>query len=209
MIRHILWDFDGTLFDTYPAFAQAYSAALKNLGAPPQPMERLAELARESLEGAGKVLAKENNLDVQAVLEVFHSAYAAIPPEMQPLFPYAREVCQHIVDCGGLNLLATHRGRVSTYRFLQAYDLLNLFTECVTHDEGFPAKPDPAMFEALIQNHSLPRDHTLAVGDRDLDLQAGAAAGIQTCAFGQGPFGLPADYHILGFQELLLLLTKG
>jgi len=28
MIRNILWDFDGTLFDTYPTIAGAYAAAL-------------------------------------------------------------------------------------------------------------------------------------------------------------------------------------
>ena len=32
MFRNIIWDVDGTLFDTYPAIAQAIKAALHELG---------------------------------------------------------------------------------------------------------------------------------------------------------------------------------
>ena len=32
MIRNIIWDADGTLFDTYPAIASAFKAALADLG---------------------------------------------------------------------------------------------------------------------------------------------------------------------------------
>ncbi len=207
MIRNLIWDFDGTLFDTYPAFARAYASALAELGAPAQPLDRLAALARQSLEGAGKQLAEELGLDAGPLLEKFHAFYSAIPLAEQPLFPSAREVCQRVAADGGLNLLATHRGRGSTARFLEANQLSGLFAECITHDDGFPPKPDPAMFEALIQRHALPRPETLAVGDRDLDLRAGQAAGLRTCAFGPGPFSLAADYHILDFKGLLPILT--
>ncbi len=33
MIRNIIWDADGTLFDTYPAIASAFQAAMADLGA--------------------------------------------------------------------------------------------------------------------------------------------------------------------------------
>jgi len=206
MIKNILWDFDGTLFDTYPSFARAYAMALSQLGVPAPPLERLAAIARESLEGAGRVLAEELGLDPVAVLEKFYAAYAAIPLEEQHLFPAARQVCEAIVTLGGLNLLATHRDRSSTDRFLQANHLAGHFASCLTHDDGFLKKPDPGMFEALIKNHGLSREETLAVGDRDLDVLAGQAAGVRTCAFGPGPFHTPADYRIFDFQELASIL---
>ena len=32
MLKHVIWDFDGTLFDTYPFFMSALSRALKLRG---------------------------------------------------------------------------------------------------------------------------------------------------------------------------------
>jgi len=32
MFRNIIWDVDGTLFDTYPSMAKAFQAALSDLG---------------------------------------------------------------------------------------------------------------------------------------------------------------------------------
>jgi phosphoglycolate phosphatase-like HAD superfamily hydrolase len=32
MFRNIIWDVDGTLFDTYPAIAKAFQVALNDLG---------------------------------------------------------------------------------------------------------------------------------------------------------------------------------
>jgi len=34
LIQHLIWDVDGTLFDTYPAIARSFQAAAHDLGAP-------------------------------------------------------------------------------------------------------------------------------------------------------------------------------
>ena len=58
------------------------------------------------------------------------------------------------------------------------------FADLITTAGGYPLKPDPAKFEEVIGRSSLKLRETLAVGDRDLDILSGYAAGVHTCLFG-------------------------
>jgi phosphoglycolate phosphatase-like HAD superfamily hydrolase len=48
----------------------------------------------------------------------------------------------------------------------------------------------------------LQREETMAIGDRDIDILAGQAAGIFTCLFGFEAEGLAADLTISSFDVL-------
>ncbi len=67
-------------------------------------------------------------------------------------------------------------------------------------------KPDPAAFNAIIERHGLDRDATMAIGDREIDVLAGKAAGVVTCLFGRADAGVEADLAIADFRELARLL---
>ena len=43
-IRHFIWDFDGTLFDTYPVTIRAMGSALRDLGGDCDPTECMAAM---------------------------------------------------------------------------------------------------------------------------------------------------------------------
>jgi len=81
------------------------------------------------------------------------------------------------------------------------------FADRLTSDDGYPRKPDPASFEEMIHRHSLEREAVLAVGDRDIDVLAGRAAGVRTCLFGAVLSEVEADYSIADYAELYRLLV--
>jgi phosphoglycolate phosphatase-like HAD superfamily hydrolase len=62
--------------------------------------------------------------------------------------------------------------------------MAHLFTDIISHDDGYPHKPDPSAFLTLIERHQLPREETLAVGDREIDVLAAHAAGLKAAHFG-------------------------
>ena len=121
-------------------------------------------------------------------------------------FPGVPEVCAWVTAHGGLNLVATHRARPLTEALLRYHGLAPLFSDVVTIFDGFPRKPDPAMLLALLDRHRLPPDDTLAVGDREIDLQAGEAAGLTTCLF-RGDETLTPGIRIQHYSQLLDLLS--
>jgi phosphoglycolate phosphatase-like HAD superfamily hydrolase len=79
-IRNVIWDVDGTLFDTYPAIAGAFRAALRDLGGD-TPLERITALARESLGHCTRTLAAAHDLDAAALEDAFSRHYERTPPE--------------------------------------------------------------------------------------------------------------------------------
>jgi len=207
MIRYLIWDVDGTLLDTYPAITEAYGRALRDFGATASP-DWIVTLARQSLGHCTATLAQEFGLDPDELGGRFQVHYAALPPAAQPPFPGVADVCAYVCSIGGANFIFTHRGRKSLLALLAAHDLTGYFTDCVTHDDGYPKKPDPAGFEALIQRHALERAETLAIGDRDIDVLAGQAAGVHTCLFGGAATTVAADYSITDYVQLYCLLRK-
>lgn len=201
MFRNIIWDVDGTLFDTYPAIAKAFKAAVDDLGREAS-LDWIEDLAKKSLSHCVSTLADKYQLDEEDIRQRFGERYGHARPEEQPPFAGVIVICQYICSIGGKNLIITHRGRESTAKLLAANKMSSYFAGCLTRDDGYPRKPNPAAFEATLKMHNLRREETITVGDRAIDILAGQAAGLSTCLFGRGTEGVAAELTISSFDEL-------
>jgi HAD superfamily hydrolase (TIGR01509 family) len=201
LIRNIIWDFDGTLFDTYPAFAKAFKAALNDLGQD-APLDWIESLTKKSMDHCVTTLIEKYQLSEEDLEQAFDKHYSSTTPADQPPFPGVMEVCQFICSLGGKNVIVTHRRRKGTLELLAAHQMTDYFAGHLTGDDGYPRKPDPAAFEAALQIYGLKREETMAVGDRDIDIQAGRAAGMFTCLFGDQDDGIATDLLVRSFDEL-------
>ncbi len=202
MIQDIIWDVGGTLFDTYPCVAQAFDAALREIGES-APLDQVEALAKCSTRHCVVSLAQEFNLDPDQLEQSFHRYYVCIDGQSQPPFPGVKDVCAYICARGGRNFILTHRGWPSLEMLLRTHQMAHFFTDAVTREDPFPRKPDPAAFEYLIQRHNINRAQCLTVGDREIDILAGKAAHIRTCFFGEAPHQVRADLEITDFATLL------
>lgn len=207
VFRNIIWDVDGTLFDTYPAIARAFKAALNDLGKDAS-LDWVESLAKVSLGHCVTTLAEKYHLSEEEIGDAFGEHYNKTLPEEQPPFPGVIAACEYICKMGGKNVIVTHRGRAGTGELLAANGMTHLFAGCLARDDGYPKKPDPAAFEASLEMHSLPREETLAVGDRDIDVLAGKAAGVFTCLFALEAGEAGADLMISSFDELYRFLIS-
>ena len=174
MIQHLIWDVDGTLFDTYPAIARSFKAAAHDLGAPATFDEAL-RLAQVSVDHCVATLSTTYAIAADQLEALFEQHYRTITPEDQPPFAGVEAMCEHIRARGGLNLIVTHRRRAGLDRLLATHRLTAYFADITSHDDAYPRKPDPAAFNVLIERHQLPRAATLGVGDRDIDILAAQA----------------------------------
>jgi phosphoglycolate phosphatase-like HAD superfamily hydrolase len=202
MIQHLIWDVDGTLFDTYPAIARAFQAALHDLGAA-APFDEIMRLAQISLDHCLNTLSSTCALAADDLEEQFDQHYQTVTPEEQPPFAGVQDVCEHIRARGGLNLIVTHRGRAGLDRLLAAHRLTDYFADMTSNDDAYPRKPDPAAFVALIEKHHLPLVTTLGVGDRDIDILAAQAADIRATLFGTNYGTATPDFSFTDYAALL------
>jgi len=91
---------------------------------------------------------------------------------------------------------------------LAAHNMIDYFAGCLTREDGYPRKPDPAIFKAALATYQLKRAETLVVGDRDIDILGGQAAGLWSCFFGPASDEVKADLVISNFAKLRQYLVE-
>lgn len=172
MIRHLIWETDGVLFDTRPAVTYAISRSLNEMGYTIA-LNVVDGLARQSLDYCVETLAARFGLAPDLLRQRSAERYRQIPPERQPPFPGAAEVCAWIAAHGGLNLIATSRKVDATRALLAAHGLTDLFADIFSLEQSYPCKPDPAILLAALEKHALNPAETMLIGHRECDIQAG------------------------------------
>ena len=95
MIKYLFWDAGGTLFDTYPAVAEACRVALSDFGEE-APSERVLALFKRSTSFGIRTLADAFSLDEDTFRRHFERAYDGIGEQYQPPFPGVEEVCRYV-----------------------------------------------------------------------------------------------------------------
>lgn len=201
MYNSFVWDFDGTLFDTYPAMVNLLKEMLESEGYMPSE-ERLM---REMKSSMGHAL--DYCRSTFGVSEAFIQSYGQRRERYdvthsQP-YPYALAVCKAIFDSGKLNFLYTHRGD-NAIEMMAIHGLLPYFKESLTTAYSFKRKPDPEGMHYLIAKYSLKPKEILMIGDRDLDILAGKNAGTDACFINElGLKHVSADINISSLDALL------
>jgi phosphoglycolate phosphatase-like HAD superfamily hydrolase len=201
MIRNIIWDVDGTLFDTYPSIARAFKNALKQLGKDVS-LEWIEELSKISLGYCVATLSTEYQLEEEEIEREFQRYYGEISAEESPPFSGAVEICDYICSVNGKNVIVTHRGREGTVELLSTHNLIDKFADYIVREDGYPRKPDPAAFIAALERNNLEREETINVGDREIDIIAGQSAGIFSCLFGSNVGSVKPDLVVDNFKDL-------
>ena len=205
LIKDIIWDFDGTLFDTYPGTVNSFIKALEDSG------------INETNENVLNYLKVSDSLAITHFKELygldndFINKYIAYKKDMKPEvirpFPFAEDVCKQFVALGGRNYIITHRGH-STIKFLEHYGMMCHFTEIITKQNGFKRKPDPEAFIYLIEKYHMNESTSLVIGDRECEVLGGKAVGVRTCLYNTNniPLSTEPDFYIDSLENLLNII---
>lgn len=174
-MREFIWDFDGTLMDTYPAMVAAFQRAVQNLGGDLSSTEIYEMMRQASVGFAYREVADRFGWDWQDL----RAGYQQYEPVLQApkAFDGAATVLARIKAVGGHNYLMTHRNRQALDYLAQA-KLKDYFDDFVTAEQPFARKPDPAALDYLLDKHAVDRREAVMVGDRNLDIDAGHNAHI-------------------------------
>lgn len=203
MYKHIIWDFDGTLFDTYPVMAGVFKDMLEEIGIH-EPLEAILRNMKVSISHAMQVYSKKYHITASFLQDLKHRSRET---ELNQCKPYQgiEGICKHIDSTGRSNYLYTHRGETALH-FLKNYELYDYFRDFITSQQGFPRKPNPEALRYLIGKHGMNPEETLMIGDRELDIKAAVNAGIHTCFFKETDTIVDAEYTIITFDQLYDIL---
>lgn len=199
-----IYDFDGTLGDSYPMFTESFLILLGRYGIS-ETYERALALLKVSVRHALKQYEFPKELD-----EISRE-YRVLREEMcreklQPISG-AEELLSHVCENGGNNYLYTHSGNY-VWEILEKWGFRKYFSGGVTGSDHFPVKPAPDAVLHLLSHHGLSPETTVMVGDRDIDILAGKNGGISGILLDPDGFYPDAetDYRVNTLSEIIPIL---
>ena len=178
-IKHFIWDFDGTLFDTYPIIISQIQTALGQFGYSIGPLELMEQLLHTVGTGL-RYCSEKFSIDYTQLNDAYTVLHnkSDLLPQALPMAS-VEAVLAAVRARDGKNLIFTHRTLDSTIAYLEKYGLSHYFSHIVAPETpGFAWKPAPDAIEYLLVTQDLDPKEVAMVGDREIDLLSGRAAGI-------------------------------
>jgi phosphoglycolate phosphatase len=193
--RVIVFDYDGTLFDTRPAILHCIQRAFAECGRSIPALESVASTVRTGLPLQETFFALDKNLRAErAVLNEIVGTYRKIYLDegaaLAEPFAGVSDALRDIHATGAKCVVVSNKG-IAAIRQSLDQSRLSSFVELVFGDEpGLPKKPDPA----ILMDHILPRygqlqmEQILVVGDTEVDILFAKRSGISCCwaSYGYG-----------------------
>ena len=206
-IEAFIYDFDGTLSDSYPIFLKILKDMMREHGGTTNHSD--AELYRRMkewvIEGYSAVEWADGFTKAQYRQE-FSRLQEAYAKDFE-LYPNAKKILEAAIAKGKKNYLYTHSGKV-VYSIMEHMGIAHCFSHVLDASQGFPSKPAPDALLHLIDLFSLDPSQCVMIGDRPIDVGAGANAGMQGCLFDPDGFypNTPANYHVDELKDILNLI---
>ncbi|PGM63213.1 phosphoglycolate phosphatase [Bacillus cereus] len=179
---NILWDFDGTLFDTYPVYTKILSQVIGEKVSEEEIYTKLKVSFSHAIDYykiSKKQISEIDVLESQIIIA-----------DIKPF-----EKVEEVLKFAHKNVIMTHKDRAGVLSILNHYGWDKYFADMVTIDDGYPRKPNSLAYDYLHKKHNI----DLAIGDRELDLLPAKELGISTCMF-QGKSDV-ADYSLSHYSE--------
>lgn len=200
MYDFIIYDFDGTLSDSYPVFTDALLELLGRYGLTAE-RETCYSLLKVSVGHA--LRAFDFGRPTTEVASEFNHLYHELARRNMQAFPGAADILRYAVERGKRNYIYTHTGKFA-FEMMDKMQLTGYVDYVLDASAGYPRKPAPDALYYLFEHCGIEPSRAIIVGDRDIDIEAGHNAGIHGCLIDQGNYypKLEAEYRIADLAEL-------
>ena len=192
-ISLFVYDFDGTLVDTFADIANSVNLALAEMN--------IQSLSRETIRrniGSGVVNLMSRSLegsgcdDIEMAVSFFQKHYNNHLLDQTKLYPNGREVVEHFSK--KKNAILSNKPISFVEKILTELNFLSLFDSVLGGDSLSERKPNPMGLQLLMTNLNCPVKEVLMIGDSAIDIETGKNAGVLTCGVTYG-LGNPVSLH--------------
>ena len=200
MYDFLIYDFDGTLSDTYHVFTEAFLKLMERYNIP-QDYNTVYGLLKQSI-GAG-LKHYDFPISKEQARQEFEAIYEPLAVQKQQLFPQAEGILRFGMANGKKNYVYTHSG-LWVYPLMERMGIRDCFEFVLDATYDFPRKPAPDALNFLIEKCGIDRSRALMIGDRDLDIDVAHNAGIAACLYDEENFfpQVQAEYRITSLDQL-------
>ncbi len=202
MLKLVIFDCDGVLFDSREANRAYYDHLLAKFGCPPMDGEELDFVHSHNVsDSIAFIFRNHDQVRQEAVdryrLELDYTPflkYMVMEPDLPDFLRIIKPRYHTAISTNRTNTMPM---------LLDIFGLEPWFEQVVTALDPPRPKPAPDGLHMILDNFGLTVDEAIYIGDSTVDLEHTGNVGMELIAF-RNP-DLAADYHVTSFMEILEL----
>lgn len=177
----VIFDLDGTLLDTLQDLADAVNAALRGAGMPERTIEEVRQFVGNGIEKLMIRAVPDGNKNprFEEVFAAFKEYYGAHCKDHTGPYPNIQMMMEELKQ-RGIKMAIVSNKLDSAVKELDKEYFSGLTMAAIGEMEGVARKPAPDMAEKAIAELGVDKEHTVYVGDSDVDIETAKNAGL-TC----------------------------
>jgi phosphoglycolate phosphatase len=176
--RAVLFDFDGTLADSYAAITASVNHVLAHHGRPTLEEARVRVLVGHGLENLMETILP--GIDPVAAAKLYREHHPTVMKSHTRLLPGVADGLAALQKAGIKLGVCSNKPSYFTRALIEILDLTPYFGAVYGPDDAGAAKPDPAMVLKAMADLGVSKEETLYVGDMEVDIETGRRAGVET-----------------------------
>ena len=179
--RHICFDLDGTLVDSYLNIYNTTVKALRvlNINEPVHEIEFQKRIGHHFLD-----IFKDLNIpvvDVEEFINIYKSYYFDFIDNSK-LYDGVEDILSKLNSLDIKITLLTTKGQDQADKIINHFNLRKYFSYVMGRRNGLAIKPSAEPLQFICKELNVEPSQTLMVGDSELDIQCGKNASAKTCA---------------------------
>lgn len=207
--RNIIFDFDGTLADTAELTVETMHRTNRAMNLPDKSDAECRAMIGYRLEEIPSILWPDMPDLSERYAAVFREIYKSTKEDFKVrVYPGVHDTLINLKLSGIKMAVASSRSKVSLMELCSELNIIDYFQMVVSGGDVKNGKPAPDPVNLVLATQEWDRAETLVVGDMNVDILMGKAAGTATCGvtYGNGSVselrGVGAGYLISDFSEL-------
>lgn len=212
-IKLIIFDLDGTLIDSSRDITDAINYAIGSYGLSPLTTKDTIKLVGEGITRLIEKLLSttifNGNDDVKrTVMDRFLEYYSAHLLDNTDIYPNVRFTLERLKEYK--KAVISNKRETLSRRILEGLGLGNFFDMIIGSDSTPEKKPSPLPIVKVLAEFDVKPEEAIIVGDSNLDIEAGRAAGLKTVSvtYGYRPYEMikDADFVIDRIEDLVEII---
>ncbi len=202
MIKLIVFDCDGVMFDSRGANESYYNHLLNHFGHPQMKEPEVEYVHMHSVtDSIGHIFRHYPDSDFSAINNF--RIKAGYDPFL-PLMKMEEDLVEFLEQCYGHYHLAISTNRTNTMvPLLQQYKIDRFFGKVMTAANATRPKPAPDALIEIMDHYGCDAEETIFIGDSTIDRDHSAACQVQLIAFKNR--NLDAEFHVSCFMDIFSL----
>ncbi|MBQ9973004.1 MAG: HAD-IA family hydrolase [Firmicutes bacterium] len=213
MIKAVLFDFDGTIFDTNKLIIESWQEVFRTMTGKEGDVDKIKATFGEPL-----LITMERWFpgESERLVKIYREYQKDIYFKMIEAYPGMPELIKKLKALGYMNAVVTSRLTSSTINTLDKFDLTKYFDVIVTCDDTDKHKPDPEPALVALRKLGISADEAVMIGDSHFDVLCAQNAGVKAVlvgwseaaavTLGGGEIDYKPDYIIEKAEDLIEII---